>query len=368
MDTNMWLAKRWWLVPVAIIIVGGSVAVNLGHDGQVDAGVVGRLLSVVLAAVAAGSLLLLDRCPVLLVGTGAASGGYFAVGGENGPIFFALIVASFVLATRRPFRSWFPLLLVAAVLIWAGLLVRGLRWDDLEVGAWQSIGIGALVSSAAAIGTMLRQGRAAWVDRTSRAAAEERLRMAQDLHDGVGHGLAVIAMQAGVALHVLDRDADRSGKVRESLEAIRATSREALDALRVELATIAGEPAPRRPAAGVEAIPALVERVRSAGLRVEVIGEPGELTPPTGAAVHAVLQEALTNVLRHAAASTATVIWERGADTLALRVADDGQGGAVQDEGMGISGMRSRVEALGGTFRAGPVSRGGFEVSVVLPA
>ncbi len=365
MDTNVWLARRWWLIPVAVIITGGSFAVNLGHVGRVEGGVAGRVLVVVLAAAAATSLLLLDRFPVLLSATGALSGAYFAVGGENGPIFFALIVASFVVATRRPFPTWFPLLLAAAVLTWAGLVVRGVRWDELAVGAWQAIGIGALVSAAAAIGSMLRQGRAAWMDRTSRAAAEERLRMAQDLHDGVGHGLAVIAMQAGVALHVLDRD---PAAARTSLEAIRTTSREALDALRTELATIAGEPAPRRPASGVEAIPALVERVRSAGLRLEVIGEPGELTPQSGAAAYAVLQEALTNVLRHAAASTATVVWERGADSVALRVSDDGHGGDVQDEGMGISGMRSRVEALGGTFRAGPVPHGGFEVSAVLPA
>ncbi|GAA1539698.1 sensor histidine kinase [Nocardioides humi] len=364
MDTNMWLAKRWWLIPVAVIITAGSVAVTLGHDGQYDAGFFERVPAVVLAALAAVSLLTLDRWPPMLVATGALSGGYFALGGENGPIFFALIVASFVLATRRPFRSWLPLLAVAAVLLWAGLLVRGLRWDDLAVGAWQSVGIGALVSSAIAIGTVLRQGRAAWVDRTARAATEEQLRMAQDLHDGVGHGLAVIAMQAGVALHVLDRD---PGAARTSLEAIRTTSREALDALRAELATIAGEPAPRRPASGVEAIPALVERVRSAGLRLEVIGEPGELTPQVGEAAYAVLQEALTNVLRHAAAGTATIAWERGSDTVALRVSDDGRGGAVQDEGMGIGGMRSRVEALGGTFRAGPLDHGGFEVTAVLP-
>ncbi|HWJ11669.1 MAG TPA: sensor histidine kinase [Nocardioides sp.] len=365
MDTDMWREKRWWLIPVAVIIIGGSVAVNLGHDGHVDAGVVGRVLSVVLAAGAALSLLALDRRPAMLVATGASSGAYFAVGGENGPIFFALIVAAFVLATRRPLAAWFWLLLAAAVLIWAGLLVRGLRWDDLVVGTWQSVGIGALVSSAAAIGTQLRLGRAAWADRTSRAAAEERLRMAQDLHDGVGHGLAVIAMQAGVALHVLDRD---PAKARESLEAIRATSREALDALRSELATIAGEPAPRRPTPGIEAVPALVERVRSAGLRIEVIGEPGPLTEPVGETAYAVLQEALTNVLRHAVATTATLVWERGADSVALRVSDDGRGGEVQDEGMGIAGMRARVTAVGGTFRAGALPHGGFEVGVVLPA
>lgn len=189
--------------------------------------------------------------------------------------------------------------------------------------------------------------------------------MAQDLHDGVGHGLAVIAMQAGVALHVLDRDPTAA---RTSLEAIRRTSREALDALRAELAVIAGEPAPRRPAPGVAEIDAVIERVRAAGLRVDVVGEPGEVDAPVGEVAYAVVQEALTNVLRHAFAGAATVAWERGTDTLAVRIVDDGRGGAVQDEGMGISGMRARVAAAGGTFRAGPMEHGGFEVAAVLPA
>ncbi|TWH01972.1 signal transduction histidine kinase [Nocardioides sp. J9] len=365
MDTNTWLARRWWLVPVAVVIIGGSAGTNLGPGGVVDPGVAARFLAVVLAAAAALSLLALDRWPTGLLATGALSGGYFAVGGENGPIFFALIVGAFVLATGRPVRGWLPVLGAAAVLLWAGLLVRGLRWDDVVVGTWQGIGVGALVAAATAIGTSLRHGRSARVDRTTRAAAEERLRMAQDLHDGVGHGLAVIAMQAGVALHVLDRD---PAKARESLEAIRTTSREALDALRTELATMAGEPAPWRPAPGAEAIPALVDRVRAAGLRVEVLGDPGVLDPAVGETAYALLQEALTNVLRHAFASTALVTWERGAETVALRVSDDGRGGAVQDEGMGISGMRARVAAVGGSFRAGPATGGGFEVAAVLPA
>ena len=105
--------------------------------------------------------------------------------------------------------------------------------------------------------------------------------MAQDLHDGVGHGLAVIAMQAGVALHVLDRD---PAKARASLEAIRDTSRESLEALRSELAVMSGG-APRRPASGLAELPALLDRVRAAGLRVEVAGMPGEVSEMVGRGV-----------------------------------------------------------------------------------
>ena len=103
--------------------------------------------------------------------------------------------------------------------------------------------------------------------------------MAQELHDGVGHGLAVIAMQAGVGLHVLDRD---PAAARTALEAIRDSARESLDALRAELAQvsgaqISGEPAPRRPRQGVADLDALVDRVRTAGLSVALTGSPGEL-------------------------------------------------------------------------------------------
>ena len=189
--------------------------------------------------------------------------------------------------------------------------------------------------------------------------------MAQDLHDGVGHGLAVIAMQAGVALHVLDKE---PAKARQSLEAIRDQSREALDELRAELARMAGQPAPRRPAAGVDGITALVERVRAAGLRVDLNAVTGELPEPVDHAAYVVVQESLTNVLRHAQATLATVSLERLDDRLVITVADDGHDGGVagQDGGMGISGMRSRVEALGGMLEAGRTTEG-FRVRAVLP-
>jgi signal transduction histidine kinase len=187
--------------------------------------------------------------------------------------------------------------------------------------------------------------------------------MAQDLHDGVGHGLAVIAMQAGVALHVLDRD---PAKARASLEAIRDTSWESLEALRSELAVMSGS-ASRRPTAGLAELPALLDRVRAAGLRVEVSGDPGEVSDPVAEVSYVVVQEALTNVLRHAAATSATVEWTRGVDRVVLAVRDDGRGGAVQDEGMGISGMRARVAGLGGSLRAGPAAGGGFEIVAELP-
>jgi signal transduction histidine kinase len=346
--------QRWWLVPLMAVVVAGSIGVNLHHPAPI-----------VLGALAALVLLAIDRVPELVLLNGLLVAGYFVAGGDNGPVFLTIPAATLLAALAAEVRRWLPFVIGSGVVIWAGLLVRGVRDDVLDVSVWQSFGIGAFVAAAAAIGTVVRTRRAALRDRQDRAASDEKLRMAQDLHDGVGHGLAVIAMQAGVALHVLDQD---PAKARSSLEAIRETSREALDTLRSELAVISGT-APRRPAPGLADLPALLDRVRAAGLRVEVSAAPGEVPEAAGEVAYVVVQEALTNVLRHSGATTARIEWARAADGgLVLAVRDDGRGGALQDEGMGIGGMRTRVTRIGGTLSAGPRPGGGFEVVAELPA
>ena len=346
------LRRRWWLVPVLVVVVGGSVAVN-GDRGA----------AVVLATLAAVVLFAIDRWPAAVVANAALVAAYLAIGGENGPIFLTVIAAAFVVALRRPARQWFPLVGGSAVLVWAGLVIRGVRGDDVSGALWQSLVVGALVSAAAAIATALRARDEARVIDRRRAATEEQLRMAQDLHDGVGHGLAVIAMQAGVALHVLEQD---PGAVRAALEAIRDTSRESLDALRNELSQMTGEPAPHTPSRGLDDLPVLVDRVRAAGMAVVVTGAAGELPADADAAAYALVQESLTNVLRHSGAATATVDLDRTADALVVTITDDGVGGVVHDEGMGLRGMRERVAGIGGTFEAGPTGSG-FRVGAVLP-
>ena len=360
------LLRRWWLVPVLFVVVAGSVGVNV-HGSQPD-----RWFPVVLAGLAALVLFAIDRYPWAVVVNGALVGGYFLADGDNGPIFFAIIVATFLVALRRPPRQWVPLVVVAAVLVWVGLTVRGLRSDALDLRVWQSFGVGALSAAAAAIATSLRLRTEARADRARRAASEEKLRMAQDLHDGVGHGLAVIAMQAGVALHVLDRDL---AGARRSLEAIRDTSTEALEALRAELSQLTGDAAQRAPLRTLADLDALVARVAVAGLRVTRSGRSGTaadhptaLSADVEATAYAVVQEALTNVLRHADATAVDLRIDRTRDTVVVTVTDDGRGGPVQDEGMGISGMRMRIESRGGSLSVGPRAEGGFEVRAVLPA
>ncbi|QIX28036.1 sensor histidine kinase [Nocardioides sp. JQ2195] len=362
------LSHRWWLIPVLVVVTGGSVGVNLGDAGDFHPAraFVGGAAAVVLAVLSAVVLFAIDRWPLGVVANGVSVGAYFAVGGENGPVFFTIVVAAFLVASRRRFREWWPLLLASGVLVWAGLVIRGVRWDELDIGIWQSVGVGALVSAAASIATAIRTREEAHRVERRRAATEEQLRMAQDLHDGVGHGLAVIAMQSGVALHVLERD---PAAARDALEAIRTTSKEALDALRAELSQITGtavESAPRTPRRGLDELDLLLDRVRAGGLHVEVVGSGDHVDASTSEAAYAIIQEALTNVLRHAGATAVTVALSSGHGAFVVAIDDDGRGGVVHDEGMGLRGMRERVGGLGGMLEAGPTDRG-FRVRATFP-
>jgi signal transduction histidine kinase len=352
------VSRRWWLIPVLFVVTAGSIAVNVRDESEhpVVAG---------FAALAALALFAVDRWLPAVVLSGVLAGAYFGFGGANGPVFLVIVVAAFLAATRHDVRRWLPHVVAAGVLVWAGLVVRGVRDDNLDVGLWQSLGVGALVAAAAAVATTVRARMDAQADRARRTATEEKLRMAQDLHDGVGHGLAVIAMQAGVALHVLDKD---PAAARAALEAVRDTSREALDALRAELSWLAGEPAPRTPRHGLADLDQLVARVQAAGLEVHMDTDaPRALPADLDNAAYSIAQEALTNVLRHADATRVALRIEAEDDTLVVTVTDDGRGGEVHDEGMGLTGMRERVAALGGTLAVGPLESGGFEVRATLP-
>ena len=230
----------------------------------------------------------------------------------------------------------------------------------------------ALIAASGAIATALRSRNEARAQRQRRAVSDERVRMATDLHDGVGHGLAVIAMQAGAALHVLDRDPEAA---RRNLEAIRAESKESLDLLRRQLARLtdtendAGS-APRAPEHGLADLPALVDRVRTGGLEISLRLEAEAVPAEAERAAYAVVQEGLTNVLRHAGASRAEVSVVSNDTEMVVTVHDDGRGsdmpGKERRPGMGIVGMRSRVEALGGTLEAGPEVRG-FRLRASIP-
>ncbi|MFF4988171.1 sensor histidine kinase [Streptosporangium saharense] len=190
--------------------------------------------------------------------------------------------------------------------------------------------------------------------------AEERARIAGEVHDAAGHGLATIAMQAGLALLVFDEHPDQ---VRASLEAIRATSTRALGQLRSALDLVEEGPGP----VGHD-LSGLVAGVRAAGLAVTV--EPARPDVPAHLedVVYRVVRESLTNVLRHAGPTRATVRLAHDRDGLRVEVLDQGSGTAgTPAEGRGLAGMRARVTGAGGSFEAGPQENGGFRVTAHFP-
>jgi signal transduction histidine kinase len=351
-----------WVGPLTVFVMVGTFFAGGGHEGFTA----WQWVSVALAGLACLALLLTRASPELAVLlSGLLIGLYFACGFQDGPVYLPLFLGSYVVARANPVRRWMPWFAISVGLVLVGMAIRALTTG---LGWWQplgqSIGVTALAATAATVGSLVSSRQQTERERLARVATEEQLRMAQDLHDGVGHGLAVIAMQAGVALHVLERD---PASARQALEAIREASRDSLDALRAELSRLSGS-APTTPRRGLADLDVLVERVRSAGLDVDVrrSSSSSPVPPDVDAAAYAIVQESLTNVLRHASAQRVEVAVD-DSDGLRLTVADDGRGGAVHDEGMGLRGMRERAEALGGTVTAGPLAEGGFEVSVVFP-
>jgi signal transduction histidine kinase len=202
-----------------------------------------------------------------------------------------------------------------------------------------------------------------------RAAADERLRIAQELHDVVAHSLGVIAVQASVGMHVIDTD---PAEAKRSLEHISRTSRSSLAEIRRVLGLVrAGEPTTYAPTPGLADLPRLVEETAGAGLPVELTVADAAMDLPPGVelAAYRIVQEALTNALRHSGAKRAMVRVDVDAGRLRVVVSDDGAGqnGSRRPGGHGLVGMRERVAVYGGTLEAGPVAGGGFRVDASIP-
>ncbi len=200
---------------------------------------------------------------------------------------------------------------------------------------------------------------------SERQASEQRLQLAQELHDVLAHNISLINVQASVALHLLDEHPDQA---RPALATIKHASHDALGELRTALDVLRnGADAPLAPAPHLSELGTLVDGVRAGGLEVrfEPGTSPGPLPAPVELAAYRIVQEALTNVTRHAHARRAEVRLTYG-DELRVEVSDDGIGGSALP-GNGIAGMRERAEALGGVLEAGPRPGGGFRVVARLP-
>jgi signal transduction histidine kinase len=204
----------------------------------------------------------------------------------------------------------------------------------------------------------------------ARALAQERLHIAQELHDVMAHSMSVIAVQAGVGMHVVDRDPAEAKKV---LENISTTSRSTLGELRRMLGVLRDDDGGTAyaPAPGLGDIDRLAREVTDAGVPVKVTMEGSVVDLPPGIDLtgYRIVQEALTNVLKHAGPSRAWVCVTNDDRALHIEVRDDGRGvnGRSGGTGHGLTGMRERVAVYGGELRAGPIPGGGFMVSAELP-
>ncbi|SDX36295.1 Signal transduction histidine kinase [Amycolatopsis xylanica] len=287
---------------------------------------------------------------------------YYALG----PAFVLPTIALFVL-TRV--RGWVVASIAAGSLItggWIAYLITGgpllpdMRGVVVLVLASAVIGIGTAVQNRVAVIAANRE-RAA--EQQQRMAEQERLRIAREVHDVVAHSLAMINVQAGVAAHVADRRPDQA---KEALVNIKEASASALKDLRATVALLRGGE-DRAPAPSLRQMSELIEHARATGLEVQVHGEPGELPAPVDGAAYRILQESLTNVVRHAHEPTKIDVHfgQQGLQFL-LVVRDDGTGAVQPKPGHGLRGMGERAAALGGRLTASVVD-GGFEIKAELP-
>lgn len=289
---------------------------------------------------------------------------------------YGMLLAMYTVAATQP--GWRTAVLFApGPVIWVGAglhaqagSIAGLLLQGLVVPAV----IGKVGDSAKRLAQANGQLRRDREERARRAVTDERVRIARELHDVVAHHMSVVAVQAGLARYVLRTD---PGTAEAAIGTVLGTSAEALDEMRRMLALLRvgtgadeGRPAGYDPAPGLADLPELFDRVRAAGVpvRVAVTGVPRALPPGVQLCAYRVVQESLTNVLKHAAPATATVTLDHAPARFTATVRDDGaRPRATGSDGHGLIGMRERAMLYGGTLDAAPVAGGGFEVRLVLP-
>ena len=326
----------------------------------------------VLLVVGPVALVARRRHPVLVLWVTFAT--TFAPSG-TGLTHVSFLVAFFVAATSgQRYLAWLALALTYVWTIWLAPLVGGYTVpanDALGLAGW------LLAVAIAAEATRIRGERAA-VTRASRQLdqrrqqSDERLRIARDLHDVIGHNISLINVQASMGLDLMDSQPEQA---RAALSAIKSASKEALEELRTMLTPLRGDDdvAPRSPAPGLDRLPELIEVTRAAGLAVEVeiTGTARPLPAAVQLAAYRIIQESLTNVARHAGRVPVTVRVSYDDADVHVEIDDNGPapspGASAIGTGSGITGMRERATALGGDLSAGFRRGGGFRVSARLP-
>ncbi|MFJ2647029.1 sensor histidine kinase [Streptomyces sp. NPDC087420] len=365
------------------MLIGSFADPSTGHNTPTFGTRSPTVLSVCLMVLGAALIVLRRRHPMtVLLCAGAVTAVELVTGDPPAPVVVSAVVALYTVAahTDRP-TTWRVGLATMTVLTAAAMCFGSGPWyaqANLAIFAWSGMACAAgdAVRSRRAFIDAIRE-RAERAERTReeearRRVAEERLRIARDLHDVVAHHIALVNVQAGVASHVMDKRPDQA---KEALAHVREASRSALNELRATVGLLrqSGDPeAPTEPAPGLAHVDGLLETFRNAGLPVTFAA--GEGVPRLPAAVdlaaYRIIQEALTNTQKHAGpGARAEVSVVRVGPTVEVTVLDDGEGtGEPADgSGHGLLGMRERVTALGGALTAGPRYGGGFRTQAILP-
>ncbi|WP_225753275.1 sensor histidine kinase [Actinotalea sp. Marseille-Q4924] len=371
--------ERPWLldaVLAALLFTGAAVSAAVGDPTRPPDR---TYLLLVAAGAAPYALRRLAPLPVLVVASAAVLA-VLAQGYTSAVIGSGLFLAAYTVAAWRSVRQT---VLAAVYVVGLLALLVVVAPEKAEFGEMATNA--ALFAGAIALGrsmqdrrrtTALLADRAELAERARaeearRAISDERLRIAQELHDVVGHSLGVIALQAQVGAHVIDDD---PAEARASLVAVSQTSRTALGEVRRILGALRTDSEGYRPQPGLDDVDDLVEELRAAGVPVElrVVGSPGPVPGALGLTAYRLVQESLTNVVRHAGGAATTVTITHGPDSLDVEVTDDGPPVARPAEdgdgrGHGQLGMRERVAIWGGTLEAGPRDGGGYRVHATLP-
>jgi signal transduction histidine kinase len=362
------------LVAIGLAVQVGITSVAARHQPQrrdIDG------YAIALLALAVAALPLRRRWPVgVLAFAFVMTLTYWTADYPRGPIFFALVVAlaQVVLTGHRRVA-------IAAI----GLGFVGFTWLGPALGTQDNpalggvIGLGAWLVALLSVMELVRSRRErarekalSLAESLQRRASDERLRIAQELHDAVAHNISLINIHAGVALHLFD---EQPQQARDALATIKQSSKEALVELRSILGLLrrADEDAPRAPTPSLSRLDELVARSNAAGVQVQidVEGDLENLPRNVDVAAYRIIQESLTNVARHADRPDAVVRVRAVADALNVEVLDEGSGTRwapdLPSGGNGIAGMRERATAIGGSFEAGPRPGRGFAVRARLP-
>src|SRR5215472_9844576 len=342
-----------------------------------------------LAAAQGAMLLARRRAPTaVLAGTTAVGVLLIVAGYPGGSAIFGACCAAYAVAVYRHGDEGAELAVtlrhaavvaIAAIALGVASVAPGARGQS---GTWGVLAVSALVAASWVLGYAIRTRRAYIAElkvraarleaeegeRAARAVVEERLRIARDLHDVIGHSISLITIQAEAATRSVRTNPDA---VPGFLTRISAASRQALAEMRHVLAVLRPDAsAELSPQPGLADLGELVERLNAEGLETRLDAEPMDLSPGVALTVYRIVQESLTNVLKHAGpGARAAVTVTRSGGSVQVTVNDDGAGpsGRVSGTAHGIIGMRERAAAYGGTVRAGARQGGGFEVEALIP-